>query len=71
MKKVKWEFVNDSGNAITERLKVTGGWMYHVGFNQAQVSSSCFVPEPSTCSYCGVHNILVCCVCYEIKKMEF
>ena len=41
----KWEVVDEAPNAITERLKVDGGHLYHVGNNAARSTSMCFVPE--------------------------
>ena len=45
-KKSKWELIDQSYGATTERLKVPGGWIYHVGHTQARAVSVCFVPEP-------------------------
>ena len=48
MKDVKWEFICNSDDSITTRLRVPGGWLYKVSFYRQNTHSEntiTFVPD--------------------------
>lgn len=48
----KWEFYDSANNAITERLKVDGGWLYHLALqNTPSAANMCFVPDVDLARY--------------------
>ncbi len=62
---IKWELVDASQTATTERLKVNGGWLYHVGHMVAKASSMVFVPEPDKCSVHDEYVVKGCQKCLQ------
>ena len=41
----KWELFDVGVGAVTERLKVDGGYLYYVGHRDRQTTNRCFVPD--------------------------
>lgn len=41
----KWETIDLAYNSSTERLRVEGGYIYHVGNNACKAIAICFVPD--------------------------
>ncbi len=41
----KWEPFDEGSNAVTERLKVDGGYLYYLGNHAARSTNMCFVPD--------------------------
>ena len=51
MNESKWESVDLAIGAATERLKVEGGYLYHVTCHQINQTSMCFVPDIDLARY--------------------
>ena len=63
----KWEAIDDTAVASTERLKVPGGWIYHIGHKMARQIVVCFVPEPERCPD---HNNYLVRTCYDCDRLR-
>jgi len=47
----KWELVDRTVRATTERLKIDGGYLYHVAHQEANAIAMCFVPDVDLARY--------------------
>lgn len=46
-----WEVVDQAVNAVTQRMKVEGGWLYYVGIQSLEQMAVCFVPDVDLTRY--------------------
>lgn len=69
-----WDLVDDNGMHKTERLQVTGGWLYRTTvlvnhLNSAAVAL-CFVPEPKTREpVASEQGLRICYVTSQVCQM--
>lgn len=47
----KWEDFDEASNASTSRMKVDGGYLYHVGHFTSNSTAVCFVPDVDLTRY--------------------
>ncbi len=63
MSKEKWETINQDESHSVERLKIEGGWIYHLFIKNTDYAQTFFVPEPDRCEFHREHVVKVCASC--------
>lgn len=59
--------INKESNVSTQRLKIDGGWIYHVALSKANYASTFFVPEPDKCRLHDEYLVKTCQRCLRAK----
>jgi len=67
----KWETINDQDNSFVQRLKIDGGWLYHLVVKHTDYAQTLFVPEPEKCSYHNEYLVKCCYTCQRAKPYNF
>jgi DNA-directed RNA polymerase alpha subunit len=67
----KWETINDQDNSFVQRLKIDGGWIYHLVVKHTDYAQTFFVPEPEKCSYHNEYLVKCCYTCQRAKPYNF